>query len=127
MAFRPAGRNLSDFFGDKPDYSALGSQATMDDAKSDINAALNNARSAATVMKAEADEASAAHWADATRETGAIAGQTQAVTDIAGAVGGLGGLFDSGGGKDYGSLGRHDFDSNAWQSAKAASDSFDWS
>jgi len=127
MAIRPAGARISEFFGDKPDYSALGNQATADAAKGEVNTAMNNARTSATVMKAIADEQAAEHWADATRETGAIQGQTSAVSGIASAVGGLGGLFSSGGGNDYGSLGKHDFDSNVWQGAKAESDAFSWS
>ncbi len=104
MAIRPAGARISEFFGDKPDYSALGNQATADAAKGEVNTAMNNARTSATVMKAVADEQAAEHWADATRAGGAAAGQTSAVSGIASAVGGLGGLFKSkGGGGGYGS------------------------
>ena len=76
MAIRGAGRKLSDFFGDKPDYAALGNQAVQDAAIGEINTALNNARTAATTMSAIAADQAANHWADATRETGAMQGQT---------------------------------------------------
>lgn len=97
MAIRPAGARISEFFGDKPDYSALGNQATADAAKGEVNTAMNNARTSATVMKAVADEQAAEHWADVTRAGGAAASQTAAVSGIASAVGGLGGLFSGGG------------------------------
>ena len=97
MAIRPAGARISEFFGDKPDYSALGNQATADAARGEVNTALNNARSAATSMKAQADIQAAEHWADATRETGAIQGQSAMASGIASAVGGLGSVFSGGG------------------------------
>ncbi len=136
MAIRPAGRKISDFFGDKPDYSALGNQATADAAKGEVNTALNNARSAATSMKAQADIQAAEHWADATRETGAIQGQSAAVQGIASAVGGLGGLFSGGGSsgggggggpKSYGSLGVHDVGGSVFNSARDEANAFSWS
>ena len=105
MAFRPAGRNLSDFFGDKPDYSALGNQATQDAAKGEVNTALNNARTAAAEMTAIADEQAAEHWADATRAGAAAEAQAGLGSSIASAVGGLGGLFSGGGGAGVDSAG----------------------
>ena len=91
MAIRPAGKKISDFFGDKPDYGALGSQATSEDARGYVNTALNNAKTAATAMRAEADRAAGEHYADATRSIGATQASASLFGDVADAVGTVGG------------------------------------
>lgn len=91
MAIRPAGIRISEFFGDKPDYGALGSQATSEDARGYVNTALNNAKTAATAMRAEADRAAGEHYADATRSIGATQASASLFGDVADAVGIAGG------------------------------------
>ena len=96
MAIRLAGARISDFFGDKPDYGALGSQATEEAARNEVSAALRNLETAKTVMSAEADRAAGEHYADATR-AGAAAQAQASMGSLAETIGGLGGLFSSGG------------------------------
>lgn len=91
MAIRPAGKKISDFFGDKPDYGALGSQATSEAARDEVNTALNNVKTAATAMRAEANRAAGEHYADVTRSIGATQAGASLFVDSADAVGIVGG------------------------------------
>jgi len=82
--------SIAGFLDDKPSYDKIGVKARMNAAQDEVNVALNNASTADTVLRAEGALASAEANADATRAIGGIQGQTNAVTEVAGAVGGLG-------------------------------------
>ena len=91
-------KNVTDFLGIKPEYGAIGSQDIADTAREFAAVTQGNAMAANAGLKAQADIASAQHYADAAVAQGQAQGQASMVGGIAGAIGGLGGLFKGGGG-----------------------------
>ena len=89
-------KGVTDFLGVKPNYGAQGSQTIADTAKEFATVTQGNALTANAGMKAQADIASAQHYADAQVAAGNAAGQSAMVSGIAGGIGGLGGLFKGG-------------------------------
>ena len=94
-------KGVTDFLGVKPNYSAQGSQTIADTAKEFAMVTKGNALTANAGMKAQADIASAQHYADAQVAAGNAAGQSAMVSGIAGGIGGLGGLFNKAGGSGW--------------------------
>jgi hypothetical protein len=90
-------KGVTDFLGVKPNYGAQGSQTIADTAKEFATVTQGNALTANAGMKAQADIASAQHYADAQVAAGAAQGQASMVSGIAGGIGGLGGLFNKAG------------------------------
>ena len=113
---RFAGDSISGFLGKKPDLSALGNEAIMGQAEEEMQAFANNAKVGSAGLRAEADMASAAHYADAAGAMASAEAGAATSNAIAGAVGDIGGFLGkmgksgagSGGGlfsspgKDYG-------------------------
>jgi len=97
-------KNVTDFLGIKPEYGAMGSQDIADTAREFAAVTQGNALAANAGLKAQADIASAQHYADAAVAQGQAAGQSSMVGGIASGLGGLsgfmpkGGLFGGGGG-----------------------------
>lgn len=107
-------KGITNFLGDKPNYSAIGSQTIADNAREFATVTQGNALAANAGMKAQADIAAAQHYADAQVAAGNAAGQASMVSGIASSIGGLGGLFKGGlgggggggfGGSGFGSFG----------------------
>ena len=94
-------KGVTDFLGVKPNYGAQGSQTIADTAKEFATVTQGNALTANAGMKAQADIASAQHYADAQVAAGNAAGQSAMVSGIAGGIGGLGGLFNKAGGSGW--------------------------
>ena len=95
-------KNVTDFLGIKPEYGAIGSQDIADTAREFAAVTQGNALTANAGLKAQADIASAQHYADAAVAQGQAQGQASMVGGIAGAIGGLGGLFGGSGGGSVG-------------------------
>jgi len=97
-------KNVTDFLGIKPEYGAIGSQDIADTAREFAAVTQGNALTANAGLKAQADIASAQHYADAGVAAGAAAGQASMVGGIVGGLGGLAGGFNkaSGSGFSYG-------------------------
>ena len=95
-------KNVTDFLGIKPEYGAIGSQDIADTAREFAAVTQGNALTANAGLKAQADIASAQHYADAAVAQGQAQGQASMVGGIAGAIGGLGGLFGGSGGGSAG-------------------------
>ena len=86
------------FMDDSPRYDKLGASAVMESAMGEANTAKNEAEAANAVMRGQAMIESAEAQAEAIRAGGQAQGQASMVGGIAGGIGGLGGLFRSGGG-----------------------------
>ena len=82
-------KSVTDFLGIKPEYGAIGSQDIADTAREFAAVTAGNALTANAGLKAQADIASAQHYADAGVAAGAAAGQASMVGGIAGGLGGL--------------------------------------
>ena len=92
-------KGVTDFLGVKPNYGAQGSQNIADTAKEFATVTQGNALTANAGMKAQADIASAQHYADAQVAAGAAQGQASMVGGIAGGIGGLASSFGKSGGR----------------------------
>ena len=97
-------KNVTDFLGIKPEYGAIGSQDIADTAREFAAVTQGNALTANAGLKAQADIASAQHYADATAAGAQAQSQASMVGGIVGGLGGLAGGFNkaSGSGFSYG-------------------------
>jgi len=101
-------KNVTDFLGIKPEYGAIGSQDIADTAREFAAVTAGNALTANAGLKAQADIASAQHYADASATAANASAQSSMIGGIAGGLGGLASGIGSlgGGGSSFGSIGR---------------------
>lgn len=100
MRFAGAAFGAQNFMGDTPRYDQLGASATEQHSLGLANDAKNEAEAASAVMRGQAMVESAEAQAEAIRASGQD-GQVPVVSGIASGIGGLGGLFRSGGGGGF--------------------------
>ena len=99
-------KGITNFLGTKPQYGNIGGQSINDAADDFQTVVFGNAQLRNAGLKAQADIASAQHYADAQAAAGAAQGQASMVSGIASGIGGLGGLFGkAGGGGGFGGSG----------------------
>ena len=84
-------KGLGSFLGTRPDYAAQGTQSVVDAAREFASVAEGNALVTNAGLKAQADIASAQHYADATAAGAQASSQASLVGGIAGGLGGLAG------------------------------------
>ena len=101
MRFAGAAFGAQNFMGDTPRYDQLGASATEQHSLGLANDAKNEAEAASAVMRGQAMVESAEAQAEAIRASGQAQGQASMVSGIASGIGGLGGLFRSGGGGGF--------------------------
>jgi len=99
-------KNVTDFLGIKPEYGAIGSQDIADTAREFAAVTAGNALTANAGLKAQADIASAQHYADASATAANASAQSSMIGGIAGGLGGLAsGIGSLGGAGSFGNSG----------------------
>ena len=90
-------KGVTDFLGVKPEYGMIGSQGIADQAREVAAITAGNALATNAGLKAQADIASAEHYADATIAAGQAEGQASMIGGIAGGFAGLSSFMPKGG------------------------------
>ena len=90
-------KGITNFLGTKPQYGNIGGQSINDAADDFQTVVFGNAQLRNAGLKAQADIASAQHYADAQAAAGAAQGQASMVSGIASGIGGLSSFMPKGG------------------------------
>jgi hypothetical protein len=90
-------KGLGSFLGTRPDYAAQGAQSVQDAAREFASVTEGNALVTNAGLKAQADIASAQHYADAAAAGAQAQSQASMVGGIASGLGGLAGFMPKGG------------------------------